>query len=920
MSSYLTVLHNFDQPVYSPDFNFIATALNYKQEKYDANKAKLQTLYDQIGALQVKKDIDRDYIESRLQEVKGIANKYSYVDLSDDSFANSMLDNISQIVDGKVEEAVLSKRKMDREDREWEALRLKDPKKYSEKNHQYAKIMSDRQRYLSSSDVGDRYLGGADVIEYVDLGEKYGEVASKLAKELQAKYLTEGPQSGPFKSLSTMETVPREQMEVLLYQRMNDQDKKQLEIDAWSKYDQLPEEVVRETYETNNKNTLDAIDKNLERLQTAKANNEDPKREEQYDELIQQLEQRKTAIEENTYDNLRTQYTRKDLYTRLHTQNFIDGFLEGYSYGPREIKREVDQTQKEYVNYLETVRHHRATEQAAKDNLDLAKQKFAWEKRKDILENPDLLGEPQNPGDRSYNLDYSEKEIAGLDVKTIAASNRESARKQTDYKILKSRGVNFEQYSYSELKSAMKGWEDAIGKGKTISVGGTTFDTRKPEDVAALHRLNGVLNTSKTEKVMAKTMHESITGSAASLAYAYKDGKVDKNDLPGNTFKIVNGKEVKITAQEGRENYARLLRIRADRDKQLTADQKKTLEAYTAIGLMGKNSVLGDNEKTYVGKALRNNILQGVVRDSKSNIPLTYQDIVGTGQAIPLQPIIEKIAKEHPEYDTKRLVYEAQVEARKYRENPRLTVNSPFKTLSQITQQNFRQNEYKITESYTQAMPRAGYANPGDREYKGLLAAYGTGENYKGKITYKPVDVKADGSFKKVEISIQKEITTKVGEEKVIAIQDVKKEITREEFEKQTGIPLGQFEQTNYDVSRGDAAEELKLGRSMQFTQRPENTEFFKEIGKAQGDTRDRVSNLVSRYEDGKFSIKLENIDNTQYGYNIYDVDTKKRVNKYPVVTGLGRLEEQDVIYLLMSSTQNKEDAFKVYLKNEVYK
>ena len=45
---------------YTPNFQLISTALQYKQGKLDANRQKLQAVRNQCGMLDVAKDADKD--------------------------------------------------------------------------------------------------------------------------------------------------------------------------------------------------------------------------------------------------------------------------------------------------------------------------------------------------------------------------------------------------------------------------------------------------------------------------------------------------------------------------------------------------------------------------------------------------------------------------------------------------------------------------------------------------------------------------------------------------------------------------------------------------------------------------------------------------------------------------------------------
>jgi len=167
------IIHNFDtQNLYRPDFNFINSALSYKQTKYDANNAKLQNLYDQYSLLKVHNDVDQEYVEKRLEAVRDITNKYGSMDLSDDNFASSLMGTVSQVLDEKVKNAVLSTQLINSEDAQWAKMKETKPDVYSDLNRAYAIEHSDRRSYESAQQAGTVYRGGAGFIEYRDLSKK----------------------------------------------------------------------------------------------------------------------------------------------------------------------------------------------------------------------------------------------------------------------------------------------------------------------------------------------------------------------------------------------------------------------------------------------------------------------------------------------------------------------------------------------------------------------------------------------------------------------------------------------------------------------------------------------------------------------------------------------------------------------------
>jgi len=241
MNAY-SIIHNFDQPAYQPDFRFVAQALGYKQQKLDVNRQKIQSLYDHFSALDVTKGIHQEYVDKRLREILDINKNYHSMDLSDDNFASVVAGNVTQIMDDIVIGAVTDKRVMDFENKQWEEARLKNDGSYSTANHAEAMMLSDRQGYLQDEELGRRYKGGAGFRPYADYNKKFMDNIGKIEERLEAEYITEGPMSGQFKSIITKEVIEPQKIREEMSRLFNQEDYRQMQTDGWHQFSQMGEE------------------------------------------------------------------------------------------------------------------------------------------------------------------------------------------------------------------------------------------------------------------------------------------------------------------------------------------------------------------------------------------------------------------------------------------------------------------------------------------------------------------------------------------------------------------------------------------------------------------------------------------------------------------------------------------------------
>jgi hypothetical protein len=186
MSNAYTHINNYSDVLFdTPAFELIQAGMQYKQQKYDAGKAKLDTLMSKIDSIDLAKSQDKEYLQKRLQATLDIANKYASGDLSDDNLVNSLKMTVGQVADDNVMNAVASTKLMRAEQKEWEDARKKADGKYSDVNRSWAS--QNAQKWLSDGQVGSTYGGGGGFVEYSDYKKKLIEALPKQIELIKRK-------------------------------------------------------------------------------------------------------------------------------------------------------------------------------------------------------------------------------------------------------------------------------------------------------------------------------------------------------------------------------------------------------------------------------------------------------------------------------------------------------------------------------------------------------------------------------------------------------------------------------------------------------------------------------------------------------------------------------------------------------------
>lgn len=644
--NYTGILHNFNNvPLYTPPFELIGTTLQAKQGALDANRAKIQNLVDNMSLLDVYKDVDKQYVEERLNAVIDITNKYASMDLSDASLTNSLLSNINQIVDDNVKNAVYSTRLFRNEQQQWQQLKEKNPELYNQTNHAYA--MRSSEAWRTSDKVGDVYRGGGDPIPYTDVNKIFMDAIPKLQEALKAEWVQDSEGNGFFRSLSTYEAVPRQAMENALNTLLGDKERNQLKINAWGTYSLAPDEAVREAYETYFNPQLEDAQESVTKYNKLIETETDPVKKQQYMQLRDIEERKVNDLSANSYDNIVAQNGKETAYTTLYLRQFKDNYLNAYSYAPREIKREVNQLDIETRNLEQKIldRERDILESDREFELALRKQEFA-----EAQLNP--TG-PQSDPLLGGLIPLSENEGYKEQISHTKAQQQLEDNAVKDLtEILKPSFGNLNRSQLIQLSGQIT---DLAGKDKlTIKIDGktTTIDIRDPKNFKALKDFqNYVLNDSPSKKYEQKGISTIINQIKSDLTQVARgeNPDIDLSALPNFGVKLVatgkddkgnpTGYKVVPTQYKGSSYYGYLLK-----KENRSADEEATLDLYTSLHLIGDPKLTKEQRKS-VFSTMQNNIYNKLSSEDSKKLPQNWYSAYGTtrGYAYQKRNLIEAI-------------------------------------------------------------------------------------------------------------------------------------------------------------------------------------------------------------------------------------------------------------------------------------
>lgn len=640
MSSSYSSLHNYDQPIWSPNMELVQTALNMKQTKLDVNRQKLQNLADQFGSLDVLKQNDQEYVEERLQQVSQITNKYSSGDLSDDGLARSLQTNLSQVIDDNVKNAVLSTKLFRSEQSAWDELETKNPERYNETNKRFA--MQNAQAWMQDENVGSVYRGGGGVINWDDYQGRLVKELPKIAEDMKATWVVqEGSPYGMFVDNVTKEAVPRDKVESAVKAIVGEKGMQQMQIDAWGKYDRMSDEDIRARFDSKYQAKAEATDSDVTGLENLIAVEKDPQKRER---LLNQLEISKGSkqqISNSSYDNIVATSGRAAAYTSLFADETMGAWVDMYSYLPRDIKRDVDENNARTVEFNESKRRWELDYDMKEKNYLIALSK---EKREaDAAAAKAGKTAPGSTTGESYgDIEKITYEGTKGELEFVQAQYDDSMRGLRE--VLG--GVTPSSDQFSQL-TAEFGKNFEIGK--TIKIAGKDVKITR-ENFTALDNFRINVLTESPEK---KSLREGATKAMRDTQHQLRnivqkgDGSWDASEMTRMGWKLVeeNGRLVKKPTTKEDGHYA--VRLLQKDPTKLSKAEKATLDAYTGVMFVGDKGLdMSESERRLFLETTRKNLIsQGLSsKDFTSIAP-------SVGKVMDMTPVSSNLA--YSKVDTK---------------------------------------------------------------------------------------------------------------------------------------------------------------------------------------------------------------------------------------------------------------------------
>jgi hypothetical protein len=403
MASYTDIIPQFNPYIQQLPVEAMVSVGMEKQKRYDEGIQKIQTQIDNIAGLDVVRDVDKSYLQSKLNELGNNLRNVAAGDFSNFQLVNSVGGMVTQVgKDAVIQNAVSSTAWYRKQMAEMEKA-ISDGKSSVQNQWDFNQRAS---RWLSSGDINqsfrDRYT------QYIDVDKKWLDTLKAInpnLKEQDIPYVLDSVTGRPDynKIAAAMERVSTEkvsaaQIENAIRASLTPDDLNQMAINGryqFRGYD-TPDKLAVYS-ESRYKAELSQIDNNIKTLQgIANASSSQPAEKDLALRTIKQLEERKTQAElEKDQEIAMIRANPEEAKATIYKNGAISQFANAFSW------------EKSKINVMENpvLKAKHWEQEFALDQSKFRQQQaeFSWKQKKDMH---DMALE-----DAKYKLAFDKQQI-----------------------------------------------------------------------------------------------------------------------------------------------------------------------------------------------------------------------------------------------------------------------------------------------------------------------------------------------------------------------------------------------------------------------------------------------------------------------------------------------------------------------------
>lgn len=367
---------------------------NQKQAMYNEGIQKIQDSIDKVAGLPVVREVDKQYLQSKLNSLGTKLKTFVGADYSNFQLTNNVMGMTKEIADDpNVVNAVSSTQKYKNELDLMDADRKNGKSNPANSYDFYVRA----NRWLTSTDPSDSFNDKYQ--PPIDYKKKWTEALGKLHTNLTSQDIMNAMDSkgniDPTKLSAAMTRTKTEGISVSQIQNainsvIGPEDLNQMAIEGRYTFKDASIDSIQNHYRNEASSNIMQIDKQLEALQAfAKANSADAESYNKAMSSINTLTERKKQIQESLPSTLkRIQENPDEAKYEIYKQGVVDSFANSFAWENKVVEH--------MTNPALTAQHWEKEHALDQAKFNLSKDEFTWKKYQD---------------DRNYELNKLESEF-----------------------------------------------------------------------------------------------------------------------------------------------------------------------------------------------------------------------------------------------------------------------------------------------------------------------------------------------------------------------------------------------------------------------------------------------------------------------------------------------------------------------------
>jgi hypothetical protein len=469
MASFTDAIPQFNPYIQQLPVEALVSVGMQKQQQYDQGLQRIQSEIDRVAGLDIVRDVDRQYLQSKLNDLGSKLRTVAAGDFSNFQLVNSVAGMAGKVAkDNNIISAVQSTAKYRKGIQDMDTA-IKDGKSSASNEWLFG---YDANEWLNSSDLNKQF--NSRFYQYSNYKKNAVEAIKGLTK---SKTLTEDAFSIDEKgnmviadAITRMELsgIPPEQIQQALMATLSPDDFRQMQTDGRYNYSNVSNEEfvnsINGTYQTN----LNKFEEKKKFLEASVPTTNNVQAKEAIKQQIADIDKYLVKMKSD-YDDVSKTFATGDIESakaRLHTRGFIDQFSNAFSF------TEISKTY-ETSPYAEAARW--------RENLAWDKTKYANEQKWKALDYDIKVKEYQlkekefltkqksnQPIVRTVDGAIDQSELPNIDMTKLEndINSRSQSLKNSDREFLKR--INGKDATESDLTSLGQQYEQWLKRPNSI--------------------------------------------------------------------------------------------------------------------------------------------------------------------------------------------------------------------------------------------------------------------------------------------------------------------------------------------------------------------------------------------------------------------------------------------------------------------